>query len=209
MSDLTCWNCGHSLADVKDQLVLDVFEDVVLVRAPAGAEDWDGEQLLVRPTGRACQFQQAGVRSVALFIVFPGLITLWQTCGHSGIKIAVGSFHFGDGDSIIGMLAAFEFFEAAFPNRIGTHSAPGDFDHRPTQQPRAFLADLQLPGLAGAFPAARVEPGVGNHSLGAAETSPVTQLAEHHVDRHRTDLGGVRVPVVGALVEREYLLPGE
>ncbi len=40
---------GHSLADVKDLLRLDVFEDVVLVEAPKGPPDWDVEQLLVRP----------------------------------------------------------------------------------------------------------------------------------------------------------------
>jgi len=40
---------GHSLADVRDLLRLDVFDDLVQVRAPTMAEDWDVVELLVRP----------------------------------------------------------------------------------------------------------------------------------------------------------------
>lgn len=40
---------GHGLADIEDLIRVDVFEDVVQVTAPEGAEDWDVEELLVRP----------------------------------------------------------------------------------------------------------------------------------------------------------------
>ena len=46
-----------------------------------------------------------------------------------------------DGDGIVGVLAALEFFEAAFPDWIGTHSTPGDFDHGPTQLFATFFGD--------------------------------------------------------------------
>ena len=70
-----------------------------------------------------------------------------------------------------------------------THQPPGGLDHRPAQQTRALLADVQFQALSRALAEARVEAGKGRHGLLRAESPPVAQLAEHHVDRHRPDLG--------------------
>ena len=40
---------GHSLADIQDLHTLGAFDAVVTIRAPAAAEDWDVEAVLVRP----------------------------------------------------------------------------------------------------------------------------------------------------------------
>jgi len=79
-----------------------------------------------------------------------------------------------DGDSIVGMLAAFEFFEAPFPDGVGANGAPGDFDHGPAEFFAAFFGD----GFGTPFSAALVNPwsetGIADQVLGGLKALNIT-----------------------------------
>ena len=63
---------------------------------------------------------------------------------------------------------------------------PGRLHQGPPQQSRAFLGDLQVLGLlAAALPHRRHQSRVGADRLGVAEPADVSQLAEHHLGRHK------------------------